>query len=119
MVSQLSQPWPAALTDREDCDSSITPQIPVSSPYGDEYGARAAADLDSAVALFHSPSDPTRLAIATRLARGGEARVADLMAELGLAQSTVSAHMACLRECGLVTGRPQAGRCSTARPGRN
>lgn len=26
---------------------------------------------------------------------------------LGLAQSTVSAHVACLRDCGLVSGRPQ------------
>lgn len=33
--------------------------------------------------------------------------MSDLVSELGLAQSTVSAHMACLRDCGLVTGRPQ------------
>ncbi|ATD71096.1 MULTISPECIES: ArsR/SmtB family transcription factor [Gordonia] len=62
--------------------------------------------LDAAVALFHSLSDGTRLAIVRRLA-AGEARVADLVGELGLAQSTVSAHVACLRDCGLVTGRPQ------------
>ena len=35
----------------------------------------------------------------------------DLTAHLGLAQSTVSAHLACLRDCGLVTSRPQ-GRAS-------
>ncbi|KJR08103.1 ArsR/SmtB family transcription factor [Gordonia sp. PS3] len=64
-------------------------------------------ELDPAVALFRSLSDGTRLAIAARLARSGEARVADLMAELGLAQSTVSAHVACLRDCGLVVGRPE------------
>ena len=58
------------------------------------------------MALFHSLSDGTRLAIVRRLA-GGEARVADLVGELGLAQSTVSAHVACLRDCGLVGGRPQ------------
>lgn len=29
------------------------------------------------------------------------------MAALGLAQSTVSGHVACLRDCGLVAGRPQ------------
>ena len=62
--------------------------------------------LDAAVALFHSLSDGTRLAIVRRLA-DGEVRVADLVGELGLAQSTVSAHMACLRDCGLVQGRPQ------------
>ncbi|UGQ43939.1 ArsR/SmtB family transcription factor [Rhodococcus aetherivorans] len=64
------------------------------------------SDLDAAVALFHSLSDGTRLAIVRRLAEG-EARVADLVGELRLAQSTVSAHMACLRDCNLVEGRPQ------------
>lgn len=66
----------------------------------------AASELDAAVALFHSLSDGTRLAIVRRLAQG-EARVADLVGELGLAQSTVSAHVACLRDCNLVEGRPQ------------
>jgi ArsR family transcriptional regulator, cadmium/lead-responsive transcriptional repressor len=66
----------------------------------------AGSSLDAAVALFHSLSDGTRLAIVRRLA-AGEARVADLVGELGLAQSTVSAHVACLRDCGLVEGRPQ------------
>lgn len=63
-------------------------------------------NLRPAVALFHSLSDPTRLAIVQRLT-GGEARVSDLIGELGLAQSTVSAHVACLRDCGLVEGRPE------------
>lgn len=66
----------------------------------------AASGLDPAAALFHSLSDPTRLAIVKRLARG-EARVGDLTGGLGLAQSTVSAHVACLRDCGLVEGRVQ------------
>ncbi|MBJ8340800.1 winged helix-turn-helix transcriptional regulator [Antrihabitans sp. YC3-6] len=76
-----------------------------------------AAGLDPAVALFHSLSDGTRLSIVHRLACG-EARVADLMGELGLAQSTVSAHVACLRDCGLVQGRPQGRQVfySLARP---
>ena len=75
------------------------------------------AALDPAVALFHGLSDGTRLAIVQRLA-GGEARVVDLIAELGLAQSTVSAHVACLRDCGLVQGRPQGRQVfySLARP---
>lgn len=64
------------------------------------------AGLAAAKALFHSLSDGTRLAIVRRLA-GGEARVVDLVGELGLAQSTVSAHLACLRDCGLVEGRAQ------------
>jgi DNA-binding transcriptional ArsR family regulator len=62
--------------------------------------------LDAAVAMFRSLADPTRLAIVRRLA-SGETRVADLTRELGLAQSTVSAHLACLRDCGLVSGRPE------------
>jgi ArsR family transcriptional regulator len=62
-------------------------------------------DLSAAVALFRSLADPTRLAIVHELARG-ERRVVDLTGKLGLAQSTVSAHVACLRDCGLVDGRP-------------
>lgn len=62
--------------------------------------------LAPAAALFHSLADPTRLAIVRRLGSGGEARVTDLVTELGLAQSTVSAHLACLRDCGLVDSRP-------------
>ena len=59
-----------------------------------------------ATALFHSLAEPTRLAIARRLAVG-EARVVDLVTELGLAQSTVSGHLACLRDCGLVDFRAE------------
>lgn len=63
-----------------------------------------------AAALFRSLADPARLAIIRRLA-AGPARVVDLTGELGLAQSTVSAHLACLRDCGLVDVRP-SGRAS-------
>jgi DNA-binding transcriptional ArsR family regulator len=68
------------------------------------------AGLGPAAALFRSLGDPARLAIVRRLA-GGPARVTDLTGELGLAQSTVSKHLACLRDCGLVTVRPE-GRAS-------
>jgi len=71
------------------------------------------AALAPAVALFRGLSDPTRLALVRRLAVG-EARVVDLCAALGLGQSTVSNHLACLRECGLVDFRPQ-GRASVYR----
>lgn len=67
---------------------------------------QAHGGVPAAVALFHGLSDGTRLAIVRRLA-AGEARVVDLVGELGLAQSTVSAHVACLRGCGLVEGRPE------------
>ena len=59
---------------------------------------------------FRSLGDRTRLAILRRPALG-EHRVVELTAHLGLAQSTVSAHLACLRDCGLVTSRPR-GRAS-------
>ncbi|MDQ2883458.1 MAG: metalloregulator ArsR/SmtB family transcription factor [Actinomycetota bacterium] len=74
-------------------------------------GAKSArVGLVPAAALFRSLGDPARLAIVRRLALG-QARVVDLVAECGLAQSTVSAHLACLRECGLVESRP-VGRAS-------
>lgn len=66
--------------------------------------------LSAAACLFRSLGDPARLAILRHLALG-EHRVVDLTGHLGLAQSTVSAHLACLRDCGLVTSRPQ-GRAS-------
>lgn len=48
----------------------------------------------------------TRLAIVARLAEG-EARVVDLTRALGIAQSSVSKHLACLRDCGLVEYRSE------------
>jgi ArsR family transcriptional regulator, cadmium/lead-responsive transcriptional repressor len=66
--------------------------------------------LRAAACMFRSLGDSTRLAIIQHLALG-EHRVVDLTAHLGLAQSTVSAHLACLRDCGLVASRPQ-GRAS-------
>lgn len=56
--------------------------------------------------LFHGLADRNRLAIVRQLA-AGEQRVVDLTRALGLAQGTVSGHVACLRNCGLVVGRPE------------
>jgi DNA-binding transcriptional ArsR family regulator len=69
-----------------------------------------ATALTAAACLFHGFSDPSRLAIVRHLAIG-EHRVVDLTRHLGLAQSTVSKHLACLRDCGLVSSRP-VGRAS-------
>lgn len=60
--------------------------------------------LAPATSLFRGLADPVRLAILRQLALG-EARVVDLERRLGLAQSTVSAHLGCLRDCGLVEYR--------------
>jgi len=70
-------------------------------------------ELAPAAALFRSLGDPTRLAIVRRLAVGS-ARVTDLVEAVGLAQSTVSKHLACLRDCGLVASDP-VGRASLFR----
>lgn len=67
---------------------------------------QAVDGLAAAACLFHGFSDPSRIAILRHLALG-EHRVVDLTAHLALAQSTVSKHLACLRDCGLVTSRPE------------
>lgn len=66
--------------------------------------------LHAAAVLFRGLGEPTRLAILRHLTLG-EHRVVDLTEHLGLAQSTVSGHLACLRDCGLVTSR-SLGRAS-------
>ena len=63
------------------------------------------AEPAAAVHLFRGLADPARLEILQHLALG-EHRVVDLVAHLGLAQSTVSAHIAYLRECNLLAARP-------------
>ncbi|HEX2894216.1 MAG TPA: metalloregulator ArsR/SmtB family transcription factor [Marmoricola sp.] len=66
--------------------------------------------LVAAACLFHGFADRSRLTIVWHLMLG-EHRVVDLTQHLGLAQSTVSKHLACLLDCGLVTVRP-VGRAS-------
>ncbi|SJM64447.1 metalloregulator ArsR/SmtB family transcription factor [Gulosibacter sp. 10] len=63
-----------------------------------------------AASLFHSFSDPSRLVILHHL-QLGEHRVVDLVQHLGLSQSTVSKHLACLRAADMVVSRPE-GRAS-------
>lgn len=75
-----------------------------------EPSVNEAEALSAAACMFRSLGDPARLAILRHLVLG-EHKVVDLTAHVGLAQSTVSAHLACLRDCGLVTSRPQ-GRAS-------
>ena len=70
------------------------------------YGPGARERLSPAALLFHSLADPVRLAIVQRLSHG-EARVVDLTRELELAQSTVSKHLACLRDCRLIDFRAE------------
>lgn len=58
--------------------------------------------------LFRGFGDCSRLAILQTL-RGGERPVGAIVQATGLSQPNVSAHLACLRDCGLVVGR-QEGR---------
>lgn len=74
----------------------------------DERAAGAAA-----AGLFRAMSDPSRVAILRHLLLG-EHNVRELTEHLGLAQSTVSQHLACLRGCGLAEVRP-VGRASVWR----
>jgi DNA-binding transcriptional ArsR family regulator len=87
-----------------------------SSPAGSAEPTEREA-LTAAACMFRSLGDPTRLAIVQHLALG-EHRVVDLTTHLGLAQSTVSAHLGCLKDCGLVDSRPvgRASVYSLARP---
>ncbi|MCG7287163.1 metalloregulator ArsR/SmtB family transcription factor [Cellulomonas sp. ACRRI] len=79
----------------------------------DENQTRSADDAAltaPAAALFRALGEPARLTMLRHLFTG-EHSVRELTDHLGLAQSTVSAHLACLRDCGLVTVR-QRGRAS-------
>ena len=73
---------------------------------GVESAAEVTDGLTAAACLFHGFADPSRIAILRHLALGPH-RVVDLTAHIGLAQSTVSKHLMCLRDCGLVTARPE------------
>ena len=85
----------------------------MTAPVGDADGRSARDSLTAAACLFHGFSDPSRLVILQHLSLG-EHRVVELTDHLGLAQSTVSKHLACLRDCGLVTSRAE-GRASVFR----
>ncbi|MGI9589483.1 MAG: ArsR/SmtB family transcription factor [Dietzia maris] len=61
-------------------------------------------DRSAYAVLFHALAEPTRLALLEYLI-SGEHRVRDLVDHMHLAQSTVSKHLACLRDCGLVRMR--------------
>lgn len=69
-------------------------------------GAPDAAELQAK--LFHGLSHPVRLRILLDLLES-DRRVGELTERLGLGQSHVSNHLACLRWCGLVRCR-RAGR---------
>jgi DNA-binding transcriptional ArsR family regulator len=64
------------------------------------------SELETAVAVTRALAHPARLRILTML-RGGELCVCQITAVLGLAPSTVSAHLRELKLAGLVTERKE------------
>lgn len=54
---------------------------------------------------FRALGDPTRLRILDLLVSEGELKVGEIIERLGVAQSAVSNHLACLRWCGFVEAR--------------
>jgi ArsR family transcriptional regulator, cadmium/lead-responsive transcriptional repressor len=56
--------------------------------------------------LFRGFSDPSRLSILDTL-NNGALTVGEIVEATGLTQSNVSNHLACLRDCGLVTAKQQ------------
>ena len=85
--------------------NDVAPVAPVAPVGPGESGA-----LTAAACLFQGFSDVSRVTIVQHLLLG-EHRVVDLTRHLGLAPSTVSRHLACPLDCGIVTVRAQ-GRAS-------
>jgi ArsR family transcriptional regulator, cadmium/lead-responsive transcriptional repressor len=56
--------------------------------------------------LFRGFADPSRLSILKSIA-GGPVAVSEIVEKTGLSQPNVSNHLACLRDCGLVTAAQQ------------
>jgi ArsR family transcriptional regulator len=71
---------------------------PDADPLDSEVCARLAAQ-------FKALADPTRVALVSRIARGGEVCVCDLVDGSGRSQPTISHHLGVLRNAGLVTSR--------------
>jgi DNA-binding transcriptional ArsR family regulator len=61
-------------------------------------------DVELAAKLFRGLADPTRLGMLLAL-QAGEQRVTDLVGQLRTSQANISGHLACLKDCGLVTDR--------------
>lgn len=65
----------------------------------------APAKTDLVAKYFRGLGDPTRLRILELLRAEGELSVGELVERLGIGQTKVSNHLACLRWCGFVEAR--------------
>jgi len=77
-----------------------------------------APEAETFVRVCAALGNPTRFRILEILSRNPESIVADIVAELPIAQSTVSQHLAVLVEAGLIYGRDAdgGGRCCLIDP---
>ena len=64
------------------------------------------AGVEMVAKFFRALGDPTRLRLLEFL-MGGEHTVTECVAQVGLSQGRVSAHLACLSDCGYVQARRQ------------
>jgi len=65
--------------------------------------------LDLKAKLFRGFADPSRLGI-IEILRNGEQAVSEIVLQTGLSQPNASAHLACLKDCGLVASRQEGRR---------
>ncbi len=65
----------------------------------------APAKTDLIAKYFRGLGDPTRLRILELLHEEGELAVSELVDRLGIGQTKVSNHLACLRWCGFIEAR--------------
>jgi ArsR family transcriptional regulator, cadmium/lead-responsive transcriptional repressor len=111
-------PWPpsrdsGSAPGRRVLDRGPPPSI--HSPSGMSRAIALAPRLDERpssselAALFRGLADPARLAILRRLVDGGPQTVSGLVAACRQRQPSVSKHLACLHDCGLVA-RERRGR---------
>lgn len=63
-------------------------------------------DIDMKVELIHGFSNKTRLEILECI-KGQEKTVTQIVAEVKSSQSSISQHLSCLRDCGLIVSRQE------------
>lgn len=71
--------------------------------------ASTTTPVSALVRFGHALSDPTRARILMAL-RDGPGYPADLADALGVTRQSMSNHLACLRDCGLVVAEPEGRR---------
>ncbi|MCX7623822.1 MAG: metalloregulator ArsR/SmtB family transcription factor [Thermomicrobium sp.] len=83
------------------------PRLIAGRTHGAGTADRESSDLspDILARFLHALADPTRVRILESLSREGELHVSALVARLAQPQGRVSAHLTCLRTCGLVRVR--------------